>query len=48
MSLKIYNLLGQVVAVLAEQVESAGTYRVNFDASSLSSGVYFYSLKTII
>jgi hypothetical protein len=44
-SLKVYNLLGQEVATVVNSVQNAGTHEVNFDASQLSSGVYFYTLK---
>ncbi|MCR4327391.1 MAG: T9SS type A sorting domain-containing protein [Nanoarchaeota archaeon] len=40
--LKVYNLLGEEVKNLVEKVESPGNYKVNFDASELSSGVYIY------
>jgi len=43
--LKVYDVLGREIKTLVEQVESAGTHAVNFDASSLSSGVYFYRLQ---
>lgn len=45
-TLKIYNMLGQEVKTLVNEVKSIGFYRVSFDASSFSSGVYFYSLRT--
>lgn len=45
-TLKIYNLVGQEVATLVNQEQSAGTYAVDFNASKLSSGVYFYKLNT--
>ncbi len=45
-SLIIYNILGQQVATLVNDVKQAGVYRVTFDASRLSSGVYFYRLAT--
>lgn len=44
-SLKIYDVLGNEVAILEDGVQSAGTYTVSFDASKLSSGIYFYTLK---
>jgi len=44
-SLKVYDILGNEIAELVSEQKSAGTYRVNFDASRLSSGVYFYSIK---
>ncbi len=45
-SLKIYNILGKEIAELINENQTAGKYSVNFDASSLSSGIYFYTLKT--
>jgi hypothetical protein len=45
-SLIVYNILGQKVSTLVNQEEQAGVYRVMFDASGLSSGVYFYRLAT--
>lgn len=45
-SLKVYNQLGREVAVLAEGFRNAGSYEINFDASDLSSGIYFYKLIT--
>jgi len=44
-SLKIYNSLGQEVGTLINQVVPAGNHEVQFDASGLSSGVYFYILN---
>jgi hypothetical protein len=44
-SLKIYNILGQVVTELIDNEEMiAGNYTVEFDAENLSSGVYYYKL----
>lgn len=43
-SLKIYNLLGQEIAVLINSDLNPGTYKYEFDASDLKSGVYFYKL----
>jgi hypothetical protein len=44
--LKVYNILGREVRTLAEGYLQAGTYRLNFNASDLASGVYFYRLST--
>ena len=43
--LTIYNILGQRIKTLINKELSAGTYNVKFDASGLSSGIYFYTLK---
>jgi hypothetical protein len=42
----IYNLLGVEIAQLLNEVKSAGTHTITFDASSLASGIYFYKLET--
>jgi len=44
--LVIYNTLGQKVATLVNEKKSAGQHRVVFDASGVSSGVYFYEIVT--
>lgn len=43
--LQVFNMLGQKVAVLLDENKSKGNYSINFDASTLSSGVYFYQLE---
>ena len=43
-SLKVYNLLGEEVASLVDGRMSAGPHTAYFDASDLSSGIYYYNL----
>lgn len=43
--LSIYNILGQKVTTLVNQFMNAGAYVVDFNASHLASGVYFYSIE---
>ncbi|MCD4679567.1 MAG: PKD domain-containing protein, partial [Bacteroidales bacterium] len=43
--LQIFNMLGETVEVLVEQHQSAGNYKVIFNGSQLSSGVYYYMLE---
>jgi hypothetical protein len=44
--LSVYDLLGREVAVLANEIQAAGTHKVTFLANGLSSGMYFYKLQT--
>ena len=44
--LKVYDLLGNEVHTLVNERQSAGNYEVNFDASNLTSGIYFYRLQS--
>ncbi|MBI5403943.1 MAG: T9SS type A sorting domain-containing protein [Ignavibacteriae bacterium] len=43
-TLKVFDLLGKEVATFVNQKQSSGSYEVNFDARTLSSGIYFYTL----
>jgi hypothetical protein len=45
-SLVVYDVLGRVVKTLVNEFKDAGSYSVTFDASSLSSGIYFYTLES--
>ncbi|QOJ29926.1 MAG: T9SS type A sorting domain-containing protein [Ignavibacteriales bacterium] len=44
-SLKIYDITGTEVATLVNARQDAGYYSLNFDASNLASGMYFYTIK---
>lgn len=44
-SLKVYDMLGREVSTLVDEYKTQGSYSVNFNASSLTSGVYVYQLK---
>ncbi|HEX9739258.1 MAG TPA: T9SS type A sorting domain-containing protein, partial [Ignavibacteriaceae bacterium] len=43
--LKVYDLLGREVATLVDEFKPLGSYEIEFDASQLSSGIYYYRLK---
>ncbi len=43
--LKVYDVLGNEISTLVNEEKPAGSYEVKFDASGLSSGVYFYRLQ---
>lgn len=44
-TLKVYDLLGEEVAVLVEEEKVIGNYEIEFDASNFSSGVYYYRMQ---
>jgi hypothetical protein len=43
-TLKIYNVLGKEVASPVNEFKARGNYEVSFDASELTSGIYFYKI----
>ncbi|MEO8513853.1 MAG: choice-of-anchor B family protein [Ignavibacteria bacterium] len=44
--IKIYDLKGGIIGILSDKFEDAGVHSFTYDASRLSSGVYFYTLET--
>ncbi|MDF1611794.1 T9SS type A sorting domain-containing protein [Stygiobacter electus] len=44
-TLKVFDILGREVATLVNEEKSLGNYKINFNGSSLSSGIYFYRLN---
>ena len=45
--IRIYNVIGQLVSKLVDQVQSSGIHSVVFNAENLSSGIYFCSIKAV-
>jgi len=43
--LMVYNILGEEIATLLNEVKEAGVHTINFDAAELKSGIYFYKLE---
>jgi enterochelin esterase-like enzyme len=43
--IKVYNLLGEVVATLVDEEKPVGEYEVTFNGSNLSSGIYIYKMQ---
>jgi hypothetical protein len=44
-SINVYDVLGRKVVSLVNELKEAGTHSISFDASKLSSGLYYYSLQ---
>ena len=44
-TIKVYDVTGKEVATLVNEVKNVGTYSVDFNASNLSSGTYFYKIS---
>ena len=44
-NLAVYNILGEKVATLVQEIAKAGVYDVDFNASAFASGIYFYRLE---
>ncbi|HMS65479.1 MAG TPA: T9SS type A sorting domain-containing protein [Ignavibacteria bacterium] len=43
-TIKVFNILGVEIETLVESKQQPGSYKIEFDGSNISSGVYFYSL----
>ncbi|MBS1491867.1 MAG: T9SS type A sorting domain-containing protein [Bacteroidetes bacterium] len=46
-TLKVYDVLGKMVAKLVSEVKPAGVYSVDFNANTLASGIYFYRIESL-
>lgn len=44
-TLKVYDILGREIKTLVSELQKTGEHSINFDASGLSSGIYFYRLQ---
>nr|HMS66444.1 T9SS type A sorting domain-containing protein [Ignavibacteria bacterium] len=44
-SIKLFDISGKEVETIVNEVKTAGYYTINFNASSLPSGIYFYTLN---
>ena len=44
-TLKIYNVLGKEITTLVNEEKLPGNYKVEFNGSNLSSGIYFYRIR---
>lgn len=45
MQIKIFDMIGREIKTIVHEEKSAGEYTIEFNASNLSSGVYFYTLQ---
>ena len=45
-TIKVYDILGNEIAILVNEEKPAGSYEIEFNGKNLASGIYFYSLST--
>lgn len=45
-TIKIFNLLGQEVKVIVDEIREAGRHKVSWSSKNFASGVYFYNIKS--
>ena len=43
--IKVYDITGREAAVLLNEIKAPGSYSISFNAGSLSSGIYFYTME---
>jgi len=43
--LEVFDLIGKEIAIIVDEEKNAGIYQVKFDATDLSSGIYFYQIR---
>lgn len=46
-TLKVFDILGREIITLVNKEQSVGNYEIEFDASNLTSGIYFYRIQTV-
>lgn len=44
-TIRVFDILGNAVAELVNEQKEAGTYTIKFDATNLTSGIYFYQIQ---
>lgn len=45
-SLKVYDVLGNEISELVNEIQNPGSYKIKFESGNLSSGIYFYMLQS--
>lgn len=45
-TIKVFDAIGRQAGILADEFKIAGNYKVNFDAGSLATGIYYYTMNT--
>jgi hypothetical protein len=44
-NIEVHNVIGELIATVVNEIQEAGSYKVDVNAAGLSSGVYYYTLK---
>jgi hypothetical protein len=45
-TIKVFDAVGRLAALLVDEQKTAGNYKINFDAGNLASGIYYYTMNT--